>query len=309
MAGDKVIQVNDLNFDTEVLSSGVPVLVDFSATWCQPCRAIAPFVNQLAGEYEGRVKVTTVDIDESPATAQKYRIRGARIGLGYVSVERSRSYGFDFDAWRRMMLDASSVEPAVLRRNGQTIQRLLSHKGRVVVTARNGTHFEFDLTGRKAVLDDGVITKQKLDEGENMASVPAGEVAVLPDAASGEGTIRFDRPVASIGRWMKGVTVAFENGRAVKWSAEENDGLLRPDWEKGGKDRGLLAGFDIGLNPAAQTGFLQDYLQAGNVYIAIGDAEEFGGKSTTDFYLASTLTGATVTVGGKTVVEGGRLVA
>ncbi len=76
MAGDKVIPVNDMNFDTEVLESGVPVLVDFSATWCQPCRAIAPLVDQLAGEYEGRVKVTTVDIDESPGTAQKYRIRG-----------------------------------------------------------------------------------------------------------------------------------------------------------------------------------------------------------------------------------------
>jgi thioredoxin 1 len=76
MAGDKVIAVNDLNFDTEVLASEVPVLIDFSATWCAPCRAIAPFVSQLAGEYEGRVKVTTVDIDESPATAQKYRIRG-----------------------------------------------------------------------------------------------------------------------------------------------------------------------------------------------------------------------------------------
>ncbi len=59
-----------------MLESGIPVLIDFSATWCQPCRAIAPFVNQLAGEYEGRVKVTTVDIDESPNTAQKYRIRG-----------------------------------------------------------------------------------------------------------------------------------------------------------------------------------------------------------------------------------------
>ena len=54
----------------------MPVLVDFSATWCQPCRAIAPLVDQLAGEYQGRVKVTTVDIDESPATAQKFRIRG-----------------------------------------------------------------------------------------------------------------------------------------------------------------------------------------------------------------------------------------
>jgi thioredoxin 1 len=76
MAGEKVIPVNDLNFDVEVLGSGVPVLVDFSATWCQPCRAIAPLVDQLAGEYQGRVKVTTVDIDESPATAQKFRIRG-----------------------------------------------------------------------------------------------------------------------------------------------------------------------------------------------------------------------------------------
>ena len=76
MSGDKVITVNDLNFDEEVLKSKVPVLVDFSATWCQPCRAIAPLVNQLAGEFEGRVKVTALDIDESPATAQKFQIRG-----------------------------------------------------------------------------------------------------------------------------------------------------------------------------------------------------------------------------------------
>ena len=77
MSGDKVINVNDINFDSEVLKSNIPVLVDFSATWCQPCRAIAPLVNQLAGEYEGRVKVTAVDIDESPATAQKCQSRGA----------------------------------------------------------------------------------------------------------------------------------------------------------------------------------------------------------------------------------------
>lgn len=76
MAGNKVITVNDMNFDDEVLKSSLPVLVDFGATWCQPCRAIAPLVDQLAGEYEGRVKVTALDIDESPATAQKFQIRG-----------------------------------------------------------------------------------------------------------------------------------------------------------------------------------------------------------------------------------------
>jgi thioredoxin 1 len=76
MAGTNVHEVNDLNFDSEVLRSDVPVLVDFSATWCGPCRQIAPLVDQLATEFEGRVKVTKLDIDESPGTAQKFGIRG-----------------------------------------------------------------------------------------------------------------------------------------------------------------------------------------------------------------------------------------
>lgn len=76
MASDKVIPVNDLNFDTEVIQSTLPVLVDFTATWCAPCRAVAPIVDQLAGEYDGRVKVTKLDIDESPGVAQKFGIRG-----------------------------------------------------------------------------------------------------------------------------------------------------------------------------------------------------------------------------------------
>ena len=76
MASDKVIPVNDLNFESEVIESSVPVLVDFTAVWCAPCRAVAPLVEQLAGEYDGRVKVTKLDIDESPGVAQKFGIRG-----------------------------------------------------------------------------------------------------------------------------------------------------------------------------------------------------------------------------------------
>ena len=76
MAGKHVQSVNDLNFDTEVLRSDTPVLVDFTATWCGPCRQIAPFIDQLADEYVGRVKVAKLDIDDSPNTAAKFGIRG-----------------------------------------------------------------------------------------------------------------------------------------------------------------------------------------------------------------------------------------
>lgn len=76
MAGKNVVAVNDLNFDAEVVNSDQPVLVDFTATWCGPCRQIAPLVDQLADEYEGKAKVAKLDIDESPETARRFQIRG-----------------------------------------------------------------------------------------------------------------------------------------------------------------------------------------------------------------------------------------
>jgi len=59
-----------------VLKSSVPVLVDFTATWCGPCRALAPIIEEVAGSYAGKVKVGKVDVDECPTTATKFQIRG-----------------------------------------------------------------------------------------------------------------------------------------------------------------------------------------------------------------------------------------
>ena len=76
MANENVLAANDINFDDVVIKSDVPVLVDFTATWCGPCKAIAPLIDQLADEYQGKAKVAKLDIDESPATAQRFGIRG-----------------------------------------------------------------------------------------------------------------------------------------------------------------------------------------------------------------------------------------
>jgi thioredoxin 1 len=75
MAGQNVVEVNDGNFQTEVLQSNTPVLVDFWAAWCGPCRALAPTVEEIANAYAGRVKVCKLDVDGSPNTAAQYGIR------------------------------------------------------------------------------------------------------------------------------------------------------------------------------------------------------------------------------------------
>ena len=72
----KPTAVTDANFEQEVLNSDTPVLVDFWAEWCGPCKAIAPVVDELAEEYEGKVKLTKLDVDSNPQTPMSYGIRG-----------------------------------------------------------------------------------------------------------------------------------------------------------------------------------------------------------------------------------------
>ena len=72
---ENVIEFNDRNFDSDVLKAGTPVLVDFWAVWCGPCKAIAPIVEEIANDYSGKVKVGKMDVDRNNQVAMRYGIR------------------------------------------------------------------------------------------------------------------------------------------------------------------------------------------------------------------------------------------
>ncbi len=73
---ENIINVTDSNFESMVIQSDLPVLVDFWASWCAPCRAIAPIVEEMSNEYAGKVRVAKMNVDENPATPGKYGVRG-----------------------------------------------------------------------------------------------------------------------------------------------------------------------------------------------------------------------------------------
>ena len=76
MASPLIVNTTDAQFEEDVLNADGLVLVDYLAPWCGPCKMIAPILDELAGEYEGKVKIVKVNVDDNPATAQKFGVRG-----------------------------------------------------------------------------------------------------------------------------------------------------------------------------------------------------------------------------------------
>ncbi|MEZ4300858.1 MAG: thioredoxin [Polyangiaceae bacterium] len=92
MAGKNVHTFNQSNFESEVLKSDLPVLVDFTATWCGPCKALAPIVEKLADEFQGKIKVGKLDIDESPDVTARYGVRSVPTVIVFKGGAKSGQY-------------------------------------------------------------------------------------------------------------------------------------------------------------------------------------------------------------------------
>ena len=91
MASSKNVKAieKDADFDGEVLQSGVPVIVDFGATWCGPCKALAPIIDKIADDFQGKVKVVTVDIDDCTEVTKKYGVKSVPTVLAFQGGQKT----------------------------------------------------------------------------------------------------------------------------------------------------------------------------------------------------------------------------
>lgn len=245
--------------------------------------------------------------DEWYKRAARAKVRGVRMLWGYTSEERAAALAFDQAEWRKMILEGSAVPPAAIRGPGKKLTALLKRGKTLRIAAPNGTELRMKLAGRNAQLDDGSVSPQDLEDGENMTSAPAGQVWVAPDEASVEGHYIANRPSFSFGRPVEGAEFEFKAGALTTAAFTKNGELFDRAFgaAKGHKERVGMVIF--GLNPKMRPGFPQDAMAAGVVTLSIGYNEELDGKNETTFQFLAPLTGATVEVDKKTVVEGGKL--
>ena len=102
-----VTVLNDDNFEAEILNSDMPALVDFYATWCGPCKALSPIVEKLAEEYEGKLKVGKLNIDDSPATPGEFAVRAVPTLVFFKGREAvAQTVGLKTEADLRAKIDA-----------------------------------------------------------------------------------------------------------------------------------------------------------------------------------------------------------
>lgn len=102
-----MLDITKENFESEVANSDIPVVVDMWAPWCGPCRSVAPVLEKLAGEYEGKVKVVKINIDNEPELAQAFRVQSIPTIIGLVGGEiKDLQVGFRGEAVLRKMFDA-----------------------------------------------------------------------------------------------------------------------------------------------------------------------------------------------------------
>jgi leucyl aminopeptidase (aminopeptidase T) len=235
------------------------------------------------------------------------KIRNVGLPLALLTQERANVYGFRFENWRKVMSNALTMDLKKIAKIGRDIAKILERAHTVHLTAPNGTNLTFELGKRPMHVDDGIIDKEDIAKKSLDAQLPAGAVLTTIVETSGNGKVVFDQPLQLMGLNIVDLEWKLKDGKVTSITAKKNLEPVTKQFESSSGDKDRIGYLQIGLNPKAEYGYLMDYIVEGAVQIGIGDNEYIGGKNSSSFGMAATLSKATLDIDGRTIIKNGRL--
>lgn len=254
-------------------------------------------------------KALTAYEDEWFKAAKEKEIRWCRIELARATEELAKEYGISYPEWVRELLEASTINPEPMVRNGRRVAEKFENGHYITITHRNGTNLELRLKGRRPFVDDGIVDAADVKAGFGESNVPSGSVMTAVDETFAEGVFKANRPTRhgpSRGRSDEGEWI-FENGRLSKYSYGRGERDFSSLYLKAGDERDRPAIISIGLNPKIHDSPLFEDQELGVVAIYVGSNEWLGGTSKGDFRSWLLLKGADVTIDGDPLIKAGKI--
>jgi len=251
----------------------------------------------------------------------KKKVRSACITLGYVTPQRAKILGFDFEAWKTMMYDTIGVPKDSMAELGDRVRGVLEKGKEVHVISKNGTDLTFQIGSSPVQVDDGVISDDDLEKGNCITHVPAGEVLAIPVTGSAEGKVigepfyrgrsgyRHYHPYATpYTKLLNGLNITFKDGkvRSIKEPESVRAGWIEEMFKAAHGDRDLMGWLSLGINPRAEPGYFIDGMVRGAVTVGVGANKELGGRNDSGFAFGATILDGTVELDGKVILKNGK---
>ena len=272
----------------------------------------------LANPYDPKI-LRTIDSAKLAADAlgengahfplnKERKIRTLNVGLASVTKPRAKAYGFKYKKWSKMMDSATSVDYKKLSKKGRTLRDSLNNAKAIAVTGPGKTNLSFEVSGRKWYMSDGIVDDEDIKNEDFNDQLPAGSVTIAPLEDTAEGRITFNAGTPLMGRLVDGLQLTFKDGKVTDFKGNNSTLALEKNFEEGTGNKDSIGMFNIGFNPAAETGFLVNNVAYGAVSIGIGGNEFIGGTNKPGFFHFDTIVGASVKADGRAIIQKGKIV-
>jgi leucyl aminopeptidase (aminopeptidase T) len=240
------------------------------------------------------------------STVERRGVKMLGLEVTLATKEAAKTFGRSYGRWRHLLIAGSLADSAKMKSGAKKITRLLGGSSEVRIRSPSGTNITFSLDDRPVTSSDGTISEEEARRGM-VAFLPAGHVGTTVDEGSAEGTIHYDRAIPFQRGRTEGLTLQLKRGRIVSYEAASGVDNFEAHLRSLGGDSDRIAFFGVGLNPLLRLGYGQDDKVLGVVELNFGESRSRGGRNGGKGDWWGLVTRGSMTIGGRTVMERGRL--